>query len=169
MRRSPRPPSLRLEEPPARHPRPPAGLAVVTPARAFWRTSLLVDAVYCVGLGATVAACSSPLALVVGIGSGACLGLGVASAGWGGLLLAGRQLAEHRLAEGRWQGWCTALSSVNYTAAAGIALAAAALPQASVAGRILLALTAAEVAAFGVSQSHALRMTSDAAANNSLL
>jgi len=67
-----------------------SGRATSAPGAAspFGRAVLLADGLFCVALGAGVAAGASPLASVLGVGPAPVLaGLGVVFAGWGGFLL----------------------------------------------------------------------------------
>jgi hypothetical protein len=112
------------------------------------RRLLRLDAAYCAVAGAIALLLASPLASLLHVGAYLLAVAGLGAIVWAAVLL---RLA----ARAEWPRAVALVAAANLGAAAGIAALAALTPE--LAGRLLLAAVAVEVAAFGAAQVAAIR------------
>ena len=112
------------------------------------RRSLALDAVYCAVAGLIAIVAFDPLAELLGAPEALFVAVGAATMVW--------SLVVHRLARvADWRRPVVAVAAANVVAALGVAALALFTPR--LAGQLLLAAVAIEVAAFAASQLVALR------------
>ena len=137
-------------------------MSVAPVSRGFWHGStipdvsgealgrglLRVDAAYCAATGLILIAAVAPLSEILAAPQALLVLGGVAAVAWALVL---RQLARRA----RWRAPVAVVASANLLATAAIAALALATPR--LAGQLLLAAVAVEVAAFAAGQAVALR------------
>ncbi|GBG33958.1 Hypothetical Protein FCC1311_101812 [Hondaea fermentalgiana] len=122
-----------------------------------WKSVLRYDAGYCVASGIVMAGLKNPLGIHVGVPPQAMLGVGVGATVWGVALFVASRMFTAKDAE-TWPGWSKLLGNASLVFAAGVAVGAAAAPNATILGRGLLVATALEIAAFGLYERHIANM-----------